>query len=52
MLLAADDQRPPREVGITKTDVNTSHYMYVLHSFSFGVGFVVQVMIVAVDEYA
>ena len=52
MLLAADDQRRPREVGITKTDVNTSHSVHVLTSFSFEVALVVQVVIVAVDEYA
>ena len=52
MLLAADDQRHPREVGTTKTDVNTSYYIYVLNSFSFEVALVVQVVIVAVDEYA
>ena len=52
MLLAADDQRHTREVGTTKTDVNTSHYTYVLNSFSFEVDLVVQVVIVAVDEYA
>ena len=52
MLLAADDQRHPREVGTTKTDVNASHYSYVLNIFSFEVALVVQVVIVAVDEYA
>ena len=52
MLLAADDQRHPREVGITKTDVNTSHSIDVLNSFYFEVALVVQVVIVAVDEYA
>ena len=52
MLLAADDQRHPRMVGTTQTDVNTSHYVHVLNSFSFEVALVVQVVIVAVDEYA
>ena len=52
MLLAADDQRHPREVGTTKTDVNTSHYIYVLNSFSCEVALVVLVVIVAVDECA
>ena len=52
MLLAADDQRRPRKVGTTKRDGNTSHYTYVLKSFSFEVALVVQVVIVAVDEYA
>ena len=45
-------QRHPREVGTTKTDVNASHYSYVLNIFSFEVALVVQVVIVAVDEYA
>ena len=51
---AAGRRRPaaPQEVGTTKTDVNTSHYIYVLNSFSFEVALVVQVVIVAVDEYA
>ena len=50
----AGRRRPaaPQEVGTTKTDVNTSHSIYVLNSFSFEVALVVQVVIVAVDEYA
>ena len=52
MLLAADDQGHPREVGTSKTNVNTSHCLYVLNSFCFEVALVVQVVIVAVDEYA
>ena len=50
MLLAADDQPHPREVGNTKTNVNTKHYTYVLNSFSFEVALVVQVLIIVVDE--
>ena len=51
---AAGRRRPaaPQEVGTIKTDVNTSHSVYVLNSFSFEVALVVQVVIVAVDEYA
>ena len=52
MLLAADDQRHPREVGTTKTNVSTSHDTCELNSSSFEVALVVQVVIVAVDEYA
>ena len=52
MLLAADDHRHPREVGTTKTDVNTSHDTYMLNSFCFEVSSVVLVVVVVVDAYA